>query len=103
MIRITPNHFMEEFYSKPLEFNPERWSTRDPTKTDPFSFFPFSSGKRNCIGQHLALLESKIAVLFLLKRYKKINLEKPNFKTYVRTLYGPEQMTTTFEKYDEDK
>ena len=54
---------------------------------------------RVCIGQHLALLESKIAVICLLKRYSKITLEKPNFKKYMRTLYAAEQMTTTFEKH----
>jgi cytochrome P450 family 3 subfamily A len=101
-VNVRANHFKEEFYSNPLEFNPERWSVRDPSKTEPFSFFPFSFGKRNCIGQHLSLLESKIAVVCLLKRYSRITLEKPNFKKYLRSFYGAEQMTTTFHKHQND-
>jgi hypothetical protein len=41
-----------------------------------------------CIGQHLSALESKIAVLFLLKKYGKITLEKQNFKKIYCTTYG---------------
>jgi cytochrome P450 len=87
-LKIKPNHFKEEFYQQPELFNPDRWKDVDSAKADPFSFFPFSSGQRNCIGQHLALLESKIAVVTLLKRYKKITLEKPEFRLFMRTLYG---------------
>jgi len=43
-------------------------------KPNDFAFFPFSSGSRNCIGQHLADMQSKIAVIHLLKRYKEIKL-----------------------------
>lgn len=57
-----------------MSFNPERWTRIDANKSDPFSYFPFSSGQRNCIGQHLAMLESKIAVAMVLMRYSKIEL-----------------------------
>ena len=55
-LKIKSNHFKEEFYAHPEVFNPDRWEGIDSAKVDPFSFFPFSSGLRNCIGQHLALL-----------------------------------------------
>jgi cytochrome P450 len=97
-LKIKSNHFKEEFYQNPHQFNPDRWKDVDSAKADPFSFFPFSSGQRNCIGQHLALLESKVVVIALLKRYKRISLEKPEFRLFMKTLYGAETMTTTFSK-----
>jgi cytochrome P450 len=73
-VKIKPNHFREEFYERPEFFDPDRWTKIDQSKVDPLSYFPFSSGPRNCIGQHLALLESKIALVSLLHRYNKITL-----------------------------
>jgi len=75
-IKMKPNHFKEEFYQNPELYKPERWINFDVSKADPYAYFPFSSGQRNCIGQYLALLESKLVVIALLKRYKTISLEK---------------------------
>ena len=73
-INIDSNHFKHEFYKNPEIFNPDRWDDIDSSKSDPFSFYPFSYGLRNCIGQHLAMIEAKIALIHLLKRYKDIKL-----------------------------
>ena len=63
------NMFDSKIYENPDEFNPSRWIDRksEYEKMDPFKFLPFSGGARNCIGQHLAILETKInLILFLL-------------------------------------
>ncbi|KAL4513156.1 hypothetical protein ABPG72_017841 [Tetrahymena utriculariae] len=39
-------------------FNPDRFIDKNVVQ-DHFSFIPFSAGSRNCIGQHLALIEAK--------------------------------------------
>ena len=67
---IDSNHFKQEFYKDPQVFDPDRWTNIDSSKSDPYSFYPFSSGQRNCIGQHLAIIQSKIALIHLLTRYK---------------------------------
>jgi cytochrome P450 len=36
----------------------------------------FSAGARGCIGKHLAYLESKIALVKLMRRYKTIEVPK---------------------------
>lgn len=41
-------------------FKPSRFF--DMSQIDPFAFIPFIAGPRNCIGQHLALLESSIVL-----------------------------------------
>jgi Cytochrome P450 len=39
-------------------------------KIEPFTYLPFIARPRNCVGQHLALLESKIVVAMLWQQYK---------------------------------
>jgi cytochrome P450 len=36
----------------------------------------FSAGPRSCLGKHLAMLEVKITLIKLFKKYKSIKLEK---------------------------
>lgn len=54
-------------YNNPEEFSIDRWENDRP---DPKCFLPFSGGPRNCIGQHLAQLETKIILAIILKNYR---------------------------------
>lgn len=54
-------------FPEPETFNPYRW--KGLTLPDPFIYAPFSAGSRNCIGQHLALLETKVILTYLLKKF----------------------------------
>lgn len=38
-------------------------------KSDSFDFIPFSAGGRNCIGQHMALIEAKIILAHVLRMF----------------------------------
>lgn len=66
---VRPLFFHEEHFENPGQFSPQRWL--DPKlKLDPYAFTPFSAGPRNCIGQHLALIETKIIVSEFLERFR---------------------------------
>lgn len=54
------NQYKEEYFEKPFEFMPERWIQNQ--NVPPFTYVPFSAGERNCIGQYLAKMESKILI-----------------------------------------
>jgi cytochrome P450 family 4 subfamily V len=81
--------FMDEkTFKNATEFDPKRWS--DPNlKLDSFAFTPFSAGPRNCIGQHLAILESKLIISEFLERFDFKLKDGYDLKMTLRFLYEP--------------
>lgn len=94
------NHFSQKYFKNPHEFRPERWES-ECNNIPAFVTGGFSAGARTCIGKHLAYIESKIALVKFLKRYKKIILPKNNFKMEFRFQYGPEEFESTMLINDE--
>jgi cytochrome P450 len=61
-----------------MEFNPNRFAKGiSKACQDPQGFVPFSFGPRYCIGQNLAMLESKLIVAKVLSRFQL--LVSPNY------------------------
>lgn len=61
MLVIKAVHDRDDIWPDAKAFKPERFlsSAEDPK---PFTFVPFIQGPRNCLGQYLSLLESKIVL-----------------------------------------
>jgi cytochrome P450 len=59
------------FYT-PEEFLPERWlSTGAPAgEHNTAAFLPFSYGPTNCVGKNLALMEMRMLLCWLLRRFR---------------------------------
>ena len=87
-IRFTGSHYDEKYFKDPFKFQPERWEN-DPV-LPPYVVGGFGGGARTCIGKHLALLESKIALIKFMKRYKKIVLPAEKIKMRIKLAYSPE-------------
>ena len=47
-----------------------RFLTEEKEKRHPFAHIPFGYGPRSCIGTKLALMETKMALTALVRRYK---------------------------------
>jgi cytochrome P450 len=63
-----------------------RFTAEEKAKRPQLSHMPFGFGPRNCIGMRLALLQAKIALIELLKRYTFIRApetEVYNYKSVV--------------------
>ena len=60
-------HRIPEIFPEPYSFRPERWLSIHPSA---YEFMPFSAGPRYCIGTSLAMMQLKIALTILLKRYR---------------------------------
>ncbi|GME23837.1 Cytochrome p450 [Neofusicoccum parvum] len=64
----------ERYFPDPHEFRPDRFLRDRPgdleaERQHPHAWRPFEVGPRNCIGQELAMLEVKIAMALMLRRF----------------------------------
>jgi len=72
------NNSNEKNFKDPSIFNPDRWLNKKGDM-DTFTFIPFSAGQRNCIGQHLALIEAKVIIAEFLNTFE-YKVVPDNFK-----------------------
>jgi len=62
-------HYNEDLWGPDVkEFKPERFSSK--SLPHPYAYMPFGAGPRICIGMRFALLEMKVALCTILKRYR---------------------------------
>jgi cytochrome P450 family 6 len=63
-------HTDEQYYPDPTKFDPERFSKDERAVRHPMAFMPFGQGPRACIGSRFALLEAKIAMVTVLRKFR---------------------------------
>ncbi|XP_018571703.2 cytochrome P450 6a8-like isoform X2 [Anoplophora glabripennis] len=75
-----------EYYPNPDKFIPERFSKENNAKRPFISHVPFGEGPRICVGKRFGILQTKIALVTMLRNYE-ILLDKKtsNSFTYART------------------
>lgn len=77
-------HRREEFFGKDSnDFNPDHFLPEAVAKRHPFSFQPFSTGRRNCIGFRFADIFIKLVLVNLIREFKfttKSKFEDLRFK-----------------------
>lgn len=56
-------------FPDPDKFDPERFSPEKVKERHPYSYAPFSAGPRNCIGQKFAMMEEKVVLSTVLRRF----------------------------------
>ncbi|KAM3128879.1 hypothetical protein pb186bvf_019014 [Paramecium bursaria] len=70
--------YSEKYADNPMQFNYKR-TLEEQEKDYKQVFYPFSSGKRNCIGQHIAQFEIKITLVHILRDYNVILKRDPGW------------------------
>jgi cytochrome P450 len=63
-------HHSERYWDNPEVFDPSRFLPENVKKRAPYSYLPFSAGKRACIGGALSIIENTLALTQLLRRYR---------------------------------
>uniref|UniRef100_A0A0A1X4M2 Probable cytochrome P450 6t1 n=1 Tax=Zeugodacus cucurbitae TaxID=28588 RepID=A0A0A1X4M2_ZEUCU len=86
-ISVLGLHRDARFWPKPLEFDPERFSTENRKLHTPMSYLPFGAGPRGCIGSLLGLLEVKTGLVHILKNFRveTCSLTLPEMKFDAKT------------------
>ena len=60
MLPIYPLHHDPEFFPDPEKFDPERFSDENKKNIRPYTYLPFGSGPRNCIGNFCIRAKNKL-------------------------------------------
>jgi len=66
MFSIYNIHHHPDFWQQPEQFDPDRFLN---TENRRFSFMPFGTGERICIGNHFALLESQLLLSMIIQHF----------------------------------
>lgn len=90
-------HSNPDVWEEPEKFDPTRFidaeiandtnylnrNTNDikfSKKIDPYAFLPFINGPRNCLGQHLSMIETQVALAYMILNYTLEIYRDPDFK-----------------------
>ncbi|XP_043493907.1 cytochrome P450 4C1-like [Polistes fuscatus] len=99
LISIFSLHRKYKYWTDPLRFNPDRFL---PGNYNSKCFFPFSFGKRGCIGQIFAMIQMKIIAASLLRKFTvriddPVSVENIDLKSII-TLQPAETIFLRFNK-----
>ncbi|EAR86770.2 cytochrome P450 family monooxygenase (macronuclear) [Tetrahymena thermophila SB210] len=76
-----------EIYPEPNNFDPSRWM-KQIDQQNTFNFTPFSLGPRNCIGQHLAMIEGKSMLAYILLNFEIFPNKNQEVVKEMKIIYG---------------
>ena len=72
VIFLSPyaNHRNPKYFKDPEHFDPERFSAENEKSIPKHVYIPFGSGPRVCIGQSFAMMEAKIILASIIRRFR---------------------------------
>jgi cytochrome P450 len=63
-------HRNPQFFERPDDFDPERFSKEREASIPKYAYLPFGAGPRICIGNSFAMMESRLALVAIMQRYR---------------------------------
>ncbi|KAL0103190.1 hypothetical protein PUN28_017495 [Cardiocondyla obscurior] len=90
-ISMTGMHYDPEYYPDPNKFDPERFTEENKRNRPPCIYFPFGEGPRICIGMRMGLLQTKLAIVTILRNYEVT----PSKNTPIPMVIDPKALLTT--------
>ncbi|KAG5339509.1 CP6K1 protein, partial [Acromyrmex charruanus] len=91
-ISLLGMHYDPEYYPTPDKFDPERFTEENKRNRPPYVYLPFGDGPRMCIGSRMGLLQSKLGIIVILRKYEV----KPCKKTLIPMNSSKMALITTY-------
>ena len=76
-------HRNPKYFSSPNEFDPEHFSKEAKASRHPYAYAGFGHGPRGCIGMRFALLEAKLALASIIRKFTLIPSDKTGDPTII--------------------
>ncbi|MEV4299603.1 cytochrome P450 [Microbispora rosea] len=75
-VLISPyvTHRLDEFWDRPLDFDPERFTQEPRERRHRYAYFPFGGGPHVCLGLHLFYIQAPLLLACLLRRFRPVLL-----------------------------
>lgn len=83
LVAIAPHvtHRHPEYWTDPERFDPERFGARRVEGIEPYSYLPFLLGRRQCLGEHFAMVEGVLLLAMIARRYRLERVERAPIAT----------------------
>lgn len=69
VIPVHAGHMSPKYFPEPEKYDPERFSDDNKQNVQSGVYMPFGDGPRNCIGERLGLIASKLGIIYIIKSF----------------------------------
>lgn len=84
-------HRLPEYWEDPERFDPERFTPERSAGRPRFAYLPFGGGPRQCIGNELALMQTKLMLVQMLQRYQFTLISVPPIRMNADSSLRPDK------------
>jgi len=89
MVSLYASHRLPQYWPDPRRFDPERFSAAQSAARHRFAYLPFAAGHRNCIGATLAVVEAKLIIAQIARRFRLQLLTRAPVRPHPGTTMHP--------------
>ena len=90
-----------EYWLNPMQFSPERFLPENRDKIVPYTYLPFGGGPRNCIGMRFGLMEVKVGLVQVVRRFRLFRCPNTDVPLQLKThllLLSPKRVVVGIER-----